>query len=111
MINSYLKLAFEELQIEDGLCIMSKGIGIEQLFLKFILSFTSTTEKNNKDNNNKVIFCLNTIEEEKWIKDCLYSEGIQQINFPKVKITLLSLLSLHSFFSFTYFKNRLLLVR
>lgn len=95
-MENYLKIIFEELLLEDGLCLLGKGIGIEKLYLKFIklfsLNSSNSNSNSNSSSNNKVIFCLNSIDEIKWIKEYLYSDGLQQINFPKVKFKIIYLI-------------------
>lgn len=45
---------------------------------------TSTLPPIGSPSNPGVVFCLNSVDEEKWIHDELYANGVQQINFPKV---------------------------
>jgi hypothetical protein len=82
-MENYLKPIFEELCLSDGLCVMAKGIGIERLFVKFIKSYSCCSISSSSAGQG-VVFCLNALEEEKWIHDELYADGVQQIDFPKV---------------------------
>jgi hypothetical protein len=81
-MENYLKPIFEELCLSDGLCVMAKGIGMERLFVKFIKSYSRCSSTTN--GSSGIVFCLNALEEEKWIHDELYADGVQQIDFPKV---------------------------
>jgi hypothetical protein len=86
-MENYLQLIYEEVYSTDGLCVMAKGIGLEKLFAKFVSSYstTSTSEATTSAITFRgIVFCLNAIDEEKWIQDQLYAEGVQQIDFPKV---------------------------
>lgn len=97
---NYLKSIYEELYSCDGLCVLAKGIGMESLFVKFITTYStvtttvesleeaSTNSLSITESRNDVVFCLNSIDEEKWIHDELYANGVQQINFPKVSYEL-----------------------
>lgn len=76
-MDNYLKVAFEELYNEDGLCVMAKGIGLERLFFKYVLGYSDHQEK-------KVTFCLNTTEDDNWLLDSFHAEGVQSKDFPKV---------------------------
>jgi hypothetical protein len=96
-MEKYLKLIYEEVYAADGLCVMAKGIGLEKLFVKFVASYSNTnhfassasaspdpTTTSTVRTTRGVVFCLNAVDEEKWIQDQLYAEGVQQIDFPKV---------------------------
>lgn len=99
-MENYLRVIFEELCLSDGLCVMAKGIGMERLFVKFVQSFSSSTPTAAATESPGIVFCLNALEEEKWIHDELYASGVQQIDFPKVSLLwrLEKLLSLTSSF-------------
>ena len=79
-MESYLLPAFEELFEDDGLLVMGRGLGILQLYSKFIRYYSSKTV------GRKLVLCLNANGFEDTIKSVLVSECVSPVDLPQVRV-------------------------
>lgn len=80
-MNAYLQPIFEDLYKDDGLCILARGLGIRQLFCKFIQGYCTTSQPENR----RIVFCINVLGEEEAIRDTLRADGLTDATlFPTV---------------------------
>jgi hypothetical protein len=61
-MDTYIKAAFEELYREDGLCVMGRGLGIFELYAKFVQLYSRPLQ--DQAQPRKVVFCINAIGKE-----------------------------------------------
>ena len=85
-MQGYLDLAFKDLYQEDGLCVMARGCGIEQLFSKFVqyYSYGIPEQPLSQEDQKKLVFVINLNGQEHLILDHLLGEGIPPHRLPKV---------------------------
>jgi len=76
-MNAYLRTSFEELYREDGLCVMGRGVGVKDLYARFVQAYACPRA-------HKTVFCLGAVDEEKWITDSLRSNGASPDGLPKI---------------------------
>jgi hypothetical protein len=90
-MEEYLRPAFEELYREDGLLVMAKGLGIWELFMKFVALYCKQPGESagavvRSVVERKLVFCLNSMERSDEIKKSLIYEGLSPTEFPKVSM-------------------------
>jgi hypothetical protein len=78
MSEHYIKLAFEEQHKNDGLTIMGRGLGIELLYSKFVQFYSC------KENQRKLVFCINATGFENSINNLILSESAHPTELPRV---------------------------
>jgi DNA excision repair protein ERCC-4 len=79
-MDGYLKASFKELFAEDGLTIMGRGLGIQNLFSKFAQYYSS------KESGRKLVFCLNCTGVEDQLHDLFISNACPgSRNLPQVR--------------------------
>lgn len=78
-MNSYLKVAFNELFAEDGLAVVGRGLGVNDLFCKFAQYFA------NREGGRKLVFCINCTGFEEQLSDLFLSNSDASIkDMPQV---------------------------
>ena len=77
-MDGYLKSAFKELFAEDGLMVMGRGLGIDNLFAKFAQYYSS------KESGRKLVFCLNCTGVEESLRDLFLTSCNNPIYIPQV---------------------------
>jgi hypothetical protein len=80
---AYLRSAFKELFAEDGLMVMGRGLGIQELFAKFALYYSK------KAKERSIVMCLNCFGLEDSLGDLFSSHGASASEMPQVTANLL----------------------
>jgi hypothetical protein len=62
-MESYLREAFNELFAEDGLTVVARGLGVNNLYSKFAQYYA------NRDHGRKLVFCINCTGVEDQLQD------------------------------------------
>ena len=88
-MQGYQDLAFGELYKEDGLCVMARGCGIDQLLSKFVqyYSYGIPEQPLSQEENKKLVFIINLnsyTNQEQLVLDHLLSVGIPPHRLPKI---------------------------
>lgn len=90
-MNSYLKGAFNELFAEDGLVVVGRGLGVNDLYCKFALYFA------NRAGGRKLVFCINCTGVEEQLSDLFLSNSDASIkDLPQVSSGILTGINLVS---------------
>jgi len=80
MSNSYLLNIFNELFEDDGLAVVGKGLGVNNLFTKLLLYYSDQSRI-----GRRLVFCLNCSNEDvESIKAACYSYSIDEHELPQV---------------------------
>jgi DNA excision repair protein ERCC-4 len=84
--DGYLSKAFEDMFSEDGLCVMARGCGINNLLSKFVQYYSyGTSEKHqSQEECKKLVFVLNLNGKEQLILDHLLNDGIPPHRLPRI---------------------------
>jgi hypothetical protein len=86
-MDTYIKIAFEELLHEDGLAVMAKGMGIQRLLIKFLQYYSMPQSIAENEKKPKLVFCINAHGMEESILNGLLAEGLMPHQLPKVIYT------------------------